>query len=412
MFLDFFYLLRNDGIKVTLHEYLSLLEAVKKGLANYNLDDFYALSKTILIKHENQLDRFDQLFGQYFQGMEAIPNDFFDQIPEDWLRKNIVNNLSEEEKAMIEAMGGMDKLMERFKELMKEQNERHEGGNKWIGTGGTSPFGAYGYNPEGFRIGQEGSRNRRAIKVWDKRNFADLDDSVELDTRNMKMVMKRLRELTREGMEDELDMDSTIRKTSENAGMLDIKMQATKKNRVKVLMLMDIGGSMDDHVELCSRLFSAARHQFKHLEFYYFHNCLYESVWKDNSMRYDERIPTWDLLNKYNKDYKVIFVGDAAMSPYEIVAQGGSVEHNNPESGHVWLERIKEHFPHHVWINPNPEYSWEYYQSTQILQEIFEYRMFPMTLSGLQKAMKALKDTKITHQQSSHLMGAKTGRNR
>ncbi|MEX0813304.1 MAG: VWA domain-containing protein [Chitinophagales bacterium] len=410
MFIDFFYLLRNDGIKVTLHEYLALLEAVKKGLANYNLDDFYALSKTILIKHENQLDRFDQLFGQYFQGMEAIPNDFFEQIPEDWLRKNLVNQLSEEEKAMIEAMGGMDKLMERFKELMKEQNERHEGGNKWIGTGGTSPFGAYGYNPEGFRVGQEGSRNRRAVKVWDKRNFADLDDSVELDTRNMKMVLKRLRELTREGAEEELDMDGTIRKTSENAGMLDIKMQATKKNRVKVLMLMDVGGSMDDHVELCSRLFSAARHQFKHLEFYYFHNCLYESVWKDNKLRFEERIPTWDILNKYNKDYKVIFVGDAAMSPYEVVAEGGSVEHYNPESGMVWLERMKEHFPNFIWINPNPEYSWEYFQSTQILQEIMENRMFPMTLSGLQKAMKALKDTKIKHQQNTEFLGAKTGR--
>lgn len=412
MFIDFFYLLRSDGLKVTLHEYLTLLEAVKQGLANYNLDDFYALSKSILIKHENQLDRYDQLFGQYFQGMEAIPNEFFDDIPEDWLRKNLENNLSEEEKAMIEAMGGMEKLMERFKELMKEQNERHEGGNKWIGTGGTSPFGAYGYNPEGFRIGQDRSRNRKAIKVWDKRHFANLDDSVELDTRNMKMVLKRLRELTREGAEEELDMDGTIRKTSENAGMLNIKMQASKKNRVKVLMLMDNGGSMDDHVELCSRLFSAARHQFKHLEFYYFHNCLYEYVWKDNKRRYDEKIPTWELLNKYNKDYKLIFVGDAAMSPYEVVAEGGSVEHYNPEAGVVWLERMKEHFPDHIWINPNPEYSWDYFQSTQILQEIFGHRMFPMTLNGLQKGMKALKDRKITHQQNSQFLGAKTGRSR
>lgn len=410
MFIDFFYLLRSDGIKVTLHEYLALLEAVKKGLANYNIDDFYALSRSILIKHENQLDRFDQLFGQYFQGLEAIPKDFFDNIPDEWLRKNFVNQLSEEEKAMIEAMGGMDKLMERFKELMKEQKERHEGGNKWIGTGGTSPFGAYGYNPEGFRIGQEGSRNRRAVKVWDKRNFADLDDSVELDTRNMKMVLKRLRELTREGSEEELDLDGTIRKTSENAGMLDIKMQATKKNRVKVLMLMDIGGSMDDHVELCSRLFSAARYQFKHLEFYYFHNCLYESVWKDNTMRFDDKIPTWEILNKYNKDYKLIFVGDAAMSPYEVVAEGGSVEHYNPEAGVIWLERMKEQFPNFIWINPNPEYSWDYFQSTQIIQEIMEHRMFPMTLNGLQKGMKALKDTKIKHQQNTEFLGAKTGR--
>lgn len=401
MFIDFFYLLRSDGMKVSLHEYLTLLEAVKKGLANYNLDDFYALSKTILIKHENQLDRYDQLFGQYFQGMEAIPSSFFESIPDEWLRKNLINNLSEEEKAMIEAMGGIDKLMERFKELMDEQKERHEGGNKWIGTGGTSPFGANGYNPEGFRIGQEGSRHRKAIKVWDKRNFANLDDSLELDTRNMKMVLKRLRILTREGSEEELDLDGTIRKTSENAGMLNIKMQASKKNRVKVLMLMDNGGSMDDHVELCSKLFSAARHQFKHLEFYYFHNCLYESVWKDNKRRFSERIPTWDLLNKYNKDYKVIFVGDAAMSPYEIVSEGGSVEHNNPEAGLVWLERMKSHFPNFIWINPNPEYAWEYYQSTKILQEVFEYRMFPMTFAGLQKGMKALKDKKITHQQNT-----------
>lgn len=397
MFLDFFYLLKKEGLPVSLHEYLALHEALDKDAANYSVDDFYYLSRSILIKHESHLDRFDQLFGQYFKGMEVLGKETFGDIPEEWLRKNLMNYLTEEEKAMIEAMGGLDKLMERFKQLMEEQKERHEGGNKWIGTGGTSPFGANGYNPEGFRIGQEGSRNRRAVKVWDKRQYANLDENVELNTRNIKLALKRLRVFTREGIAEELDLDETIRKTSENAGLLDIHMVPSKKNRVKVLMLFDVGGSMDDHVETCSQLFSAARHEFKHLEQYYFHNCLYESVWKDNSRRGD-RIPTWDLLHRYGQDYKVIFVGDAAMSPYEVVTPGASVEHYNPEAGLTWLNRIREHFTYVSWINPNVISDWQYFESTQIIRQIMEDRMFPMTLAGLQLTMKSLKDKKITYQ--------------
>lgn len=394
MFLDFFYLLKREGLPVSLHEYLNLMEAMQQGLNEFNVDDFYYLSRSILIKHESHLDRYDQLFGHYFQNLEYESRELFGDIPEEWLRKNLLNNLSDEEKALIEAMGGLDKLMERFKQLMEEQKERHEGGNKWIGTGGTSPFGAYGYNPEGFRIGQEGSRNRRAIKVWDKRQYANLDDEVELNTRNIKLALKRLRVFTREGIADELDMDTTIKKTSEQAGMLNIHMVPSKKNRVKVLMLFDIGGSMDDHIETCSQLFSGARAEFKHLEYYYFHNCLYESVWKDNHRRGD-RIPTWELLHKYNQDYKVIFVGDAAMSPYEIVTPGASVEHYNPEAGLVWLQRVKEHFPYVSWINPNHTQDWQYYESTAILRQVMDYRMFPMTLAGLQQTMKSLKDKKV-----------------
>ncbi len=391
MFLKFFYLLRNNGIPVSLHEYLTLMEALKKEIVAYSIEDFYALSRAIMVKQEAHLDRYDVLFAHFFQGAEFVPDDFFNStIPEEWLYENFINQLSEEEKAMIEAMGGPEALMKRFKELMEEQKERHEGGNKWIGTGGTSPFGANGYNPEGYRIGQSGSRHRSAIKVWDKREFANLDDSVELNTRNMKIALKRLRHFTREGIETELDIDDTIHCTSKNAGMLDIIMRPEKKNRVKVLLLMDIGGSMDDHVEICARLFSAARHEFKHLEYFYFHNCVYETVWKDNTRRYD-RVPTLELLHKYNKDYKVIFVGDAAMSPYEIVSKGGSVEHFNDEAGIVWLHRFKEHFDHIAWINPNEEAGWEFYQSTQIIKEFVDDKMFPMTITGLTDTMKSLK---------------------
>lgn len=315
MFLDFFLLLKNDGIPVTIREYLTLLEALDEGIAEYSVDDFYYLSRTSLIKHEHHLDRFDLLFGYFFEGVEKIDTEEFMKIPEEWLRKSFVNALTDEEKEMIKAMGGLDKLLERLKELMKEQKKRHEGGNKWIGTGGTSPFGAYGYNPEGIRIGQDESRNRRAVKVWDKREFKDLDDGVELQTRNMKMALRRLRILTREGTSEELDLDGTIDKTSRNAGFLELEMVPAKKNNVKVLLFLDIGGSMDDHIELCSRLFSAAKYEFKHLEYYYFHNCLYEFVWKNNKRRWQEAIPTFDVFNKYNSDYKVIIVGDAPCPP-------------------------------------------------------------------------------------------------
>ena len=395
MFLNFFYLLKQHGLPVSLNEYLTLLEALDKEVVKYNVDDFYYLSRSILIKHESHLDKYDQLFGQYFKDLEEVSIEGFD-IPEEWLRKNLMKNLTDDEKALIEAMGGLDKLMERFKELMEEQKERHEGGNKWIGTGGTSPFGAYGYNPEGFRIGQEGSRNRSAIKVWDKRQFANLNDDVELDTRNLKLALKRLRVFTREGLEEELDIDDTIQRTSKNGGMLDIKMVPSKKNRVKVLLFLDIGGSMDDHVETCAKMFTAAKHEFKHLEYFYFHNCIYESVWKDNRRR-SERIPTFEVMNKYNKDYKLILVGDAAMSPYEIVSEGGSIEHYNQEAGIVWLERLKEQYPNIAWINPTAERGWNYFQSTQIIREFLDYRMFPMTIAGITKAMKALKDKKMKY---------------
>lgn len=397
MFLPFFYHLKQEKFPVSLQEYLTLLEAMQQHLDNYNLDDFYYLSRSILVKHETHLDRYDQIFGHYFNDLELKAQELFGaNINEEWLKNKLMSELSEEEKAMIAKMGGLDALMDRFKDLLDEQKDRHEGGNKWIGTGGTSPFGNSGYNPEGFRIGGKGG-NRRAVKVWEKRQFANLDDSLELDTRNIKLALKRLRVFTREGQPDELDLDGTIKKTSENAGVLDIKMVPQKKNNVKVLLLMDVGGSMDDHVEMCSRLFSAARHEFKHLEHYYFHNCLYESVWKDNRLRFSERIPTMELLNRYNRDYKVIFVGDAAMAPYEIAYTGGSVEHYNDESGAAWLQRIIDHFDHVSWINPNPIRAWEYYESTYMLRHIFHNRMFPMTLKGISLAMKSLRDKKVQY---------------
>ncbi|MCH2081629.1 MAG: VWA domain-containing protein [Saprospiraceae bacterium] len=398
MFLNFFYTLRKQGIPVSLHEYLALMEALQKGLCDNDIDAFYALSKSLFVKNEGHLDRFDMVFGAYFKGLEEIPDDLLEtQVPPEWLIKDFWNQLSEEEKEAIEKMGGLDALMERFKELLEEQDEAHNGGNKWIGKGGTSPFGAGGYNPEGFRIGGEG-RQRRAIKVWEKRSFKNLDDRVELHTRNIKLILKRLRILTREGIPTELDLDGTIKKTSENAGLLDIAMQASKKNRVKVLMLMDVGGSMDDHIELCEQLFSAAKWEFKHLEFYYFHNCLYESVWTDNKRRFQERIPTLELLHKYNSDYKVIFVGDAAMSPYEIFYKGGSVEHYNDEAGIVWLRRMKDYFKHIAWINPLPEYEWDYFESVQMIRQFTGDKMFPMTVDGLTKAMQSLKNGKITYE--------------
>jgi len=395
MFLDFFLLLKNDGIPVTIREYLTFLEALDKDVVEYSVDDFYFLSRTSLIKHEHHLDRFDLLFGYFFEGIERIDMEEFMKIPEEWLKKSFVNRLTDEDKEMIKAMGGLDKLLERLKELMKTQKERHQGGNKWIGTGGTSPYGAYGYNPEGIRIGQEESRNRRAIKVWDKREFKDLDDGVELETRNMKMALRRLRILTREGTKEELDLDKTIDKTSRNAGLLELEMVAAKKNNVKVLLFLDIGGSMDDHIELCSRLFSAAKYEFKHLENYYFHNCLYESVWKDNVRRWQEAIPTFEVLHTYNSDYKVIIVGDASMSPYELLYQNGSVEHDNDEAGFVWLDRLKNQFSDMVWLNPVPIDEWKYTESIGMVREFMKDRMFPLTMGGLQQAIKALKDKKI-----------------
>lgn len=394
MFLDFFLLLKNDGLPVTIREYLTLLEALDNDVVQYSADDFYYLSRSTLIKHEQHLDRFDQLFGFFFQGVELIDTEDFMDIPEEWVKRNFENYLTEEEKEMIKNMGGLDELMSRLKELMEKQKNRHQGGNTWIGTAGTSPYGAYGYNPAGIRIGQDGSRHRRAVKVWDKREFRDLDDSVELNTRNMKMALRRLRVLTREGVGEELDLDKTIERTSRNAGLLNLEMVPSKTNNVKVLMFFDIGGSMDDHIDLCSRLFSAAKYEFKHLEFYYFHNCIYERVWKNNARRFQEAIPTFEVLHKYNSDYKCIIVGDASMSPWELMYKNGSVEHNNDEPGFKWLQRVKEQFPYLIWLNPVPHEDWRYTQSIDMLREFTEDRMFPLTLSGLFEGVKALKDKK------------------
>jgi uncharacterized protein len=390
MYIDFFLLLKSNGLPVSIREHLSFLEALKAGEAEFSLEEFYFLARTTMVKKEQHFDRFDMLFGHFFKDMQLIPNDLLKDIPEEWLRKNLEKFLSEEEKAMIEAMGGLEALMERFRQLQEEQHERHEGGNKWIGTGGTSPFGAYGYNPEGFRIGQAGSRHRRAIKVWDQRQFRNLSDEVELNTRNIKLALRRLRILTREGIADELDLDATVRKTSENAGLLDLQLVPNRQNRVKVLIFFDIGGSMDDHIRDCEELFSAARHEFKHMEYFYFHNCLYETVWKDNNRRMSDRMLTLEVLNKYNKDYRVIVVGDASMSPYEITYQGGSVEHYNDEPGLTWLQRLRHQYPHIVWLNPVPKDHWGYTQSIKMLEHLFEGQMYPLTIAGLGDAMKYL----------------------
>ena len=389
MFLGFFQLLRSHGLPVSLKEYLVFLEATLAGVHEFGVERFYVLAKTTLVKHEKFLDAFDKLFGHHFRGMEYVPENLLFDLPEEWLRKLWERQLTDEEKALIEAMGGLEKLVERFQQLLEEQKERHEGGHRWIGTGGTSPFGAYGYNPEGFRIGQETSRHRRAVKVWDQRQFRNLADDVEINTRNIRMALRRLRILTREGRHEELDLPATIRKTSQNAGILDVQTAPPRKNNVKVLMLMDVGGSMDDHVKACEELFSAAKHQFKHLKFFYFHNCVYESVWRDN--RVSERIPTWEIFHQYNKDWKVIFVGDAAMSPYELFVKGGASTYFNDEEGVVWLERFKRNYPSLVWLNPNPERLWPHFETTVAIRKLFGLRMFPLTLDGLAAAMKELK---------------------
>ncbi len=395
MFLDFFLLLKEEGLPVSIGEYLNLLEALNKKVTQFNVEEFYFLSKTILVKHEQFLDRYDLLFGNYFNGIE-ISEAEKKEIPADWLQKEIDRLFSEEEKAMIEKMGGLEKLMERLQQLLEEQKEKHQGGNKWIGTGGTSPFGNNGFNPEGVRIGGGGG-GRTAVKIWEKRQFQNYAADVELNTRNIKLALKRLRILTREGIEDELDLHTTIEKTSRNGGYLDIEMQPAKKNRVKVLLFFDVGGSMDPYIELCEQLFSAAKSELKHLEFFYFHNCVYESIWKDNNLRYTDRIPTFDILHKFNQDYRVIFVGDATMSPYELTALGGSVEHYNDETGIAWLQRFVTKFPNIVWLNPSNEYYWDGVPTIKAIKEIFKDRMFPMTLDGLAKAMKTLKGKKIIH---------------
>ncbi|GAA0841251.1 vWA domain-containing protein [Cupriavidus pauculus] len=389
MLIDFFFSLRHAKLPVSVKEYLTMLEALRAQVISPSIDEFYYLSRMTLVKDEKHFDKFDQTFAAYFKGIESLV-DWKSDIPLDWLQKTLERELSAEEKAKIEAMGGLDKLMERLKQLLEEQKEKHEGGNKWIGTGGTSPFGHGGYNPEGIRIGGPSKGNRTAIKVWETRAYKDYDDQVELGTRNIKVALRRLRRFAREGADTELDLDDTIHSTAANAGMLDIKLRPERHNKVKVLMLMDVGGSMDDHIKRVEELFSATKTEFKHLEYYYFHNCLYDYVWKNNRRRHAEKIATWDLIHKYTPDYKVIFVGDATMSPYEILQPGGSVEYNNPEAGAVWLNRMIEQFPRFVWLNPEPEGLWQYRQSITVINQIMKNRMYPVTLAGLEEAMKVL----------------------
>ncbi len=392
MFVPFFEKLRDAGVPVSLREYLTFLEAMRAGLATYDPEAFYYLARSAMVKDERHIDRFDRAFSAAFSGLEAIS---FDQVleavdlPADWLTKMSEKHLSPEEKAEIEALGGFDKLMETLRERLKEQQGRHQGGNKWIGTGGTSPFGAYGYNPEGVRIGQDTSRHRRAVKVWDKREFREYDDSIEIGTRNIKVALKRLRKWARDGAADELDLPGTIRSTAEQ-GWLDVKTRPERRNAVKVLLFLDVGGSMDDHIRVVEELFSAARSEFKHLEHYYFHNCLYEGVWRDNRRRWDQQTPTHEVLRTYGGDYKCIFVGDASMSPYEIAIPGGANEHWNQEAGQTWLQRARAQWPDHLWINPVPEKYWDYTQSIGMIRDIFEDRMVPMTLDGIDRGMREL----------------------
>lgn len=390
MLIRFFFMLRECGLKVSVTELLTLLEALKKGVAGHSVNDFYYLSRAALVKDESLFDRFDRVFAAHFEGVEDLFEDISGDIPDDWLRKKVELNLSEEELAQIEAMGGFDELMQALRERLEEQDERHEGGQKWIGTGGTSPFGAHGFNPEGVRIGQQGSGHRRGVKVWDKREYRNLDDSIELGTRNIKIALRRLRKFAREGAADQLDLDDTIDKTARNAGLLDIRMVPERHNAVKVLLCLDVGGSMDDHVRICEEMFSAARSEFKHLEYFYFHNFVYESLWKDNRRRHAERIPLSEVTHKYGPDYKLIFVGDATMSPYEIAYAGGSVEHWNDEPGSVWIKRLLKAYPKAVWLNPEPEQRWSYTPSVKLTRELMDERMFPLTLAGLEQGIKAL----------------------
>ncbi len=392
MLIDFFYTLRAAKLPVSVKEFLTLLEALQKqvigpGSDACSLDDFYFLSRLTLVKDEKHYDKFDRAFGAYFKGVDML-TDFTKDVPLDWLEKILQKELTPEQKAAIEKMG-WDELMETLKKRLEEQKERHEGGNKWIGTGGTSPFGNGGYNPQGIRIGGKGG-NKSAVKVWDQRAYQDYDDTQELGTRNIKVALRRLRRFAREGSAEELDLPDTIRATAANAGYLDIKMVPERHNNVKVLLLMDVGGTMDEHIARVEEMFSAAKSEFKHLEFYYFHNCVYDFMWRNNKRRFAEKFATWDILRKYNKDYKLIFIGDATMSPYEIVQPGGSVEYNNEEAGAEWIQRLTHAFPKYAWINPEPQGVWQYRQSISIIQQLVSNRMYPMTLKGLDDAMRML----------------------
>jgi hypothetical protein len=391
MLVRFFLMLRAAGVPVSLTEFLALLEALRARVGTLSVEDFYVLGRTVLVKDERHYDRYDRVFGAHFKGLEqALAAVSEATVPEEWLRKLAELTLSPEERAKVAALGGFDKLLEALQQRLREQQGRHEGGNKWIGTAGRSPFGAYGYNPEGVRIGQDRSRNRSAVKVWDRREYRNLDDAVELGTRNIKLALRRLRRFAREGAAEELDLGGTIDATARNAGWLDLKLVPERHNAIKVLLFLDVGGSMDDHVRVCEELFTAARSEFKHLEYFYFHNFVYETVWKDNRRRHLERMPTPELIRTYGPDYRLVFVGDATMGPYEIVQPGGSIEHWNEEPGTVWLGRLQRAYPKHVWLNPEPEDRWDYVPSIGVARQLLEGRMYPLTLAGIDRAMRAL----------------------
>lgn len=390
MLIDFFSTLRKHQLKVSVRELLDLINALDQQVVFADIDKFYHLSRMIMVKDEVHFDKFDRAFAEYFKGISEI--DLFDkEIPNDWLRKELEKILSEEEKAKLEALGSLDELLDTLQQRLKEQEKRHQGGNKWVGTGGTSPFGAHGYNPQGVRIGQEGNRHNRAAKVWDKRQYANLSDEQLLGSRNMQVALRRLRKFARSGAQDQLDLDGTIKATANNAGYLDIKMVAERHNAVNVLMFFDVGGSMDPYIEQMEQLFSAAKGEFKHLEYFYFHNCVYESVWQDNTRRHNDKKEVWEIIRTYASDYKVIFIGDASMGPYEISYPGGSVEHWNEESGEVWMRRLTNHFDNVVWLNPIDERHWRYTASIDYLSELVDNKMFPMTMAGLEDAIKALR---------------------
>ncbi len=391
MLVRFLSMLRETGIPVSVTEYLAMLEALKGGIADYSVDNFYVLARTVLVKDERFYDRYDRVFAAHFSGIESMLDLLSGaEVPEDWLRRLAELQLTPEEKAKIDALGGLEQVMEALKERLKDQQGRHQGGNKWIGTAGRSPFGAYGYNPEGVRIGQDSSRQRSAIKVWDRREFRNLDDSLELGTRNLQVALRRLRRFAREGAAEELDLDGTIDATARNAGWLDLKLRPERHNALKVLLFLDVGGSMDDHIRLTEELFSAARSEFRHLEHYYFHNFVYETVWRDNHRRYQQRIPMQEVLRTYGPDYRLILVGDATMGPYEILRPGGSVEHWNEESGQTWLARLTAAFPRFAWLNPEPEERWEQVASIGVARQLLEGRMYPLTPGGLERATRVL----------------------
>ncbi|HRF71355.1 MAG TPA: VWA domain-containing protein [Accumulibacter sp.] len=388
MLIDFFLHLKANRLPVSIKEFLTLLEALQQRVVEHSLDDFYVLARAILVKDETNFDKFDRAFGEYFKGVEALPGMEL-LIPEEWLRQAVKKHLTDAERAKLEKLG-WDKLMETFKQRLAEQKERHSGGSKWIGSGGSSPFGHGGTHPEGIRVGGK-SENRSAVKVWEKREYRNLDDSVELGTRNIKVALRLLRRFARQGAPEELDLEGTIAGTARNAGWLDLRLRPERHNAVKVLLFLDIGGSMDDHIRVCEELFSACRSEFKHLEHYYFHNCVYDFLWKDNRRRHSERIATHDVLHRYGNDYRMIFVGDAAMSPYELLQQWGSVEYNNEEPGATWLRRLADTWPHAIWLNPESEHAWQYRQSTALIHNLMGGRMFPLTLDGLERGMRLLR---------------------